>query len=129
MQKRDAYRSVYRHQAVLHFLPHFTNLRPLVTGAHKRRVCDAIRILERWKRDLPRGAKKQFKDFDTSKFNFKKADSPPAIILPMPPTKLKIARHPTPPPPEPERDFIPFSMQAQYPNGFPDENWDVLNDL
>ena len=86
-KKRDNYREIYKHQAVLHFLPHFSNLLPLVTGEHEKRVLEAIRVLERWKRDLPDGAKKQFDNLDVSKIQFNKADSPPAIMLPMPPTK------------------------------------------
>ena len=134
-EKRDKYRLEYRQQAVLHFLPHFKKLLPLVTGAHQRRVREAIRMLSRWQRDLPDGAKRNLEPIILDESKFKKADTPPAIVLPMPPTQHKVIRHPTPPPAklpttEPhEPDYPRFCASEQYPDGFESDNWDVLNNL
>ena len=130
--KREKYRLKYRHQAVLHFLPHFKQLLPNVTGAHERRVREAIRVLSRWQRDLPDGAKRKLEPIILDKSQFKDPDIPPAIILPMPPTQLKVKRHPTPPPPEPqpaEPDYPRFRAKDQYIDGFESEDWDVLNGI
>ena len=57
LSKVESAHMEYRHQAVLHFLPHFTNLLPLVSGKRELVVREAISILELWKSCLPLGAR------------------------------------------------------------------------
>ena len=101
----------------------------MVTGEHKRRVEAALRVLERWKRDLPDGSRKQLENINVENLNFKKADSPPSIVLPMPPTSFKVQRHPTPPPPTPKPAADEFRTLVQYPDGFESEDWDIFDDI
>ena len=136
-KKRDAYRVTYRHQAVLHFLPHFYKTLPLVTGQYEKRVRAAIRILERWKNNLPEGYNRELHKVDTSLLEFSKGDSPPPIMLPMPPSIHKVREHPAPASPRPDGETEqqlhadeprspPWSMSEQYPDGFESEDWDIL---
>ena len=130
-KKRKEYRTKYRHQAVLHFLPHFNKLLPLVTGKHRQRVQEALKVLNKWKRTLPAGYCREFKKIEAKNQKFCKGDSPPPILLPMPPTKHKVTVHPAPQPPEQQLGAPSsrgWSASKQYPGGFSSDDWDVGED-
>ena len=127
-EKRESYRAIYRQNAVLHFLPYFEKIEPLVTGKRLKTVRAAIDLLRFWKRRIPNDCPKKLPENNANKIILEKASTPPAILLPMPPTNLSTHTHeisPSDPCLKNTQDaFQPESKSDS--EGFTSEDWDIL---